>query len=91
MSSRLRERIAPDVKDVIQWIVGTRNGIVHGDKDTRPSGEGRFGLFRLMAILSLVIQECLLRELGVGEEQAAKSVERTWEYDYAARMSKTSA
>jgi hypothetical protein len=91
MSSRLTERIAPDWKDVTQWTVETRNGIVHGDKDVRPSGEGRFGLFRLMAILSLVIQECLLRELGVGEGQAAASLERTWEYAYAVRVSEAPA
>ena len=75
--------IISDVGELVAAIVKTRNKFVHASPDFSPTPEGQYGLFRLTAVLSLLMEEYLLRELGFDEADAAQRVGRTVEYAYA--------
>jgi hypothetical protein len=82
-ASPMTRYIAPDQKQAIQEIVRYRNAIAHGDADMRPKISGRYGLLHLRAILSLLMQERLLHELGFPESRAASLLHSTREFGYA--------
>jgi len=78
--------LVPDSKQVIDAIVSRRNEFVHGTDDFRLIGPGRYGAFRIVAILSLTLQYLFLREAGLTRHEAVTAVARTLEYDYAKRL-----
>jgi HEPN superfamily Apea-like protein len=85
--SPMKAYIAPNQKQAIQEIWRYRNAIAHGSGDTRPKIGGRYGLLHLRAILSLLMQERLLHELGFPISQAASLLQSTWQFGYAMRES----
>jgi ApeA N-terminal domain 1 len=78
--------LVPDTKQVIDAIVRRRNEFVHGTEDFRLAGPGRYGAFRVVTILSLVLQYLFLREAGLGRHEAVTAMARTFEHDYAKRL-----
>jgi len=86
-ASPMTRYIAPDRKRAIQEIVRYRNTIAHGDGDTYPTIGGSYGLLHLTAVVSLLMQERLLCELGFPQERAASLLDSTREYGYAMRES----
>jgi hypothetical protein len=79
--------IAPDQRRAIQEIVRYRNTIAHGDGNASPTIGGSYGLLHLTAVVSLLMQECLLCELGFTQERAASLLISAREYGYAMRQS----
>jgi len=78
--------IVPDAKKVIDTVIGRRNEFVHGSADFSLKGPGRYGAFRVIAVLSLLLQYVFLREAGLTRPEAVRALQRTFEYDYARRM-----
>jgi hypothetical protein len=78
--------LVPDQKKVVDAIVKARNGLSHGQLGFQPAFEGDYGLFRLIEVVSLLLQEQLLRELGFSRLQAGAALERNWKYAYAKRL-----
>jgi hypothetical protein len=83
--SEMVGQIAPDREKVIRTMVRYRNQIVHNTEGLRPRAGGQYGLARLRAIASLLVQERLLRALGCASERAAECIARTWEFRWAQR------
>ena len=78
--------LVPDQKKAVDAIVKTRNGLSHGQLGFRSAFEGDYGLFRLIEVVSLLLQEQLLRELGFSRLQAGAAIERNWKYAYAMQL-----
>ena len=78
--------LIPDQKKVVDVIIKSRNALSHGQIGFRPAFEGDYGLFRLSEVVSLLLQERLLRELGFSRQQAGAAIERNWRYAYVRRL-----
>jgi hypothetical protein len=86
-TSPMTRYIAPDQKRARHEIARYRNAIAHGGGDTHPTIGGSYGLLHLTAVVSLLMQERLLCELGFPQEQAGLRLKSTREFRYAMRES----
>ena len=79
--------VIPDRADVIHAIVRIRNDISHANPAFSAAYEGHLGLFRLIEVLSLLLQEHFLRDVGFSRAEASAALTRNWKYAYALRLS----